>query len=247
MAEAMVNEAQQWFWLAGLIRKALVNEEQVITETNVSGGTFKARWEGSAWSSNLAYNISAAALQTALEGLSTVGSGNVAVSGSAGGPYTITAAGECVGTPMNKFQVDGALLTGSTPTIEVARTVAGEGRLPKYLYLGLSKATRETLGDAITMASIQEVTGSGYVRQKILTTDVEIFVTLSSGFYQFLTKDVTQGPAGGTWDEAKSVFLTDRDDNSGKIVGVRTIAAFTLTVGQSTDVNLKEEFTDPVA
>ncbi|OGF05213.1 MAG: hypothetical protein A2W00_04505 [Candidatus Eisenbacteria bacterium RBG_16_71_46] len=48
----------------------------------------------------IAYNASAATVQTALTGLSSVGSGNATVTGSAGGPYTITFVGDLRNTTL---------------------------------------------------------------------------------------------------------------------------------------------------
>jgi HK97 family phage major capsid protein len=62
------------------------NEVQTVTITgSATGGTFTLTFRG-ATTSGLAYNAAAATVQTALQGLSTIGSGNATVSGSAGGP-----------------------------------------------------------------------------------------------------------------------------------------------------------------
>ena len=66
--------------------------DEVQTVTHVSGadgGTFRLKFDGFRTSA-LAWNVSAADMQTALEALPSIGSGNVSVSGSAGGPYTVT-------------------------------------------------------------------------------------------------------------------------------------------------------------
>ncbi|MGW4119889.1 hypothetical protein [Nocardia sp. NPDC004711] len=54
-----------------------------------TGGTFPLTFNGQT-ASGIAYNATAAAVQTALEALSSIGAGNVTVTGSAGGPYTVT-------------------------------------------------------------------------------------------------------------------------------------------------------------
>jgi hypothetical protein len=66
-----------------------VKPEVQNLQINGNGGTFTVT-VNSQTTSALAYNISATDLQTQLGLLSTVGNGNVAVSGNAGGPYTIT-------------------------------------------------------------------------------------------------------------------------------------------------------------
>jgi hypothetical protein len=61
----------------------------VITLGSQASGTFTISYLGQT-TAGLAYNAAAATVQTALQGLSTVGSGNATVAGSAGGPYTVT-------------------------------------------------------------------------------------------------------------------------------------------------------------
>ncbi|MCU1640914.1 MAG: hypothetical protein JWN03_1189 [Nocardia sp.] len=53
-----------------------------------TGGTFPLTFNGQT-ATGIAYNAAASAVQTALEALSTIGTGNVTVTGSAGGPYTV--------------------------------------------------------------------------------------------------------------------------------------------------------------
>lgn len=77
----------------------------------------------------LAYNESAANIQTALEALANVGAGNVTVSGSAGGPYTVTFSsnlGAVTVSTVNDSTNDGAVWEGG---VVVAQTTAGvDGR-----------------------------------------------------------------------------------------------------------------------
>lgn len=61
-----------------------------------SDGTFLLSFGGQLTGS-LAFDADASVVQAALEGLSTVGSGNVTVSGFAGGPYTVDFAGALSG------------------------------------------------------------------------------------------------------------------------------------------------------
>lgn len=74
------------------------------------------------------YNVSAAALQTALQALSTIGSGNVTCSGGAlpGTPIICTFAGALATGLQPLLQVySGQLTGGSSPTVSVAHTVPG--------------------------------------------------------------------------------------------------------------------------
>lgn len=86
------------------------NEVQTLTITSATGGTYTLTFNGQTTSS-LAYNANAAAIQTALRALSTIGSGNVNVSGS--GPFTITFAGTLAATNVNPITVNTASLTPS--------------------------------------------------------------------------------------------------------------------------------------
>lgn len=67
---------------------------QTITVTleDSAGGTYRLSFEG-ARSAALADDAAAADVQTALRALRTIGATGVGVSGSAGGPYTVTFAG----------------------------------------------------------------------------------------------------------------------------------------------------------
>lgn len=92
---------------------------QIITITGgPGGGTFTVTYGGQT-TSGVAYNASASTLQTALQGLSTIGSGNATVAGSNGGPYTVTFASALapqspqIASPL-LFTASGASLTGGT-------------------------------------------------------------------------------------------------------------------------------------
>jgi hypothetical protein len=72
------------------------NEQQVVTlGGGPTGGTFTLTYttpnpsNTTATTTGIAFNATAAEVQTALEGLANIGAGNVAVSGAAGGPWTV--------------------------------------------------------------------------------------------------------------------------------------------------------------
>lgn len=70
----------------------------------------------------IAAAATAAQVQTALEALSTIGVGNVAVTGSAGGPWTVTFQGDLANTDVAQMT---ATPTGGTGTVTVTTTTAG--------------------------------------------------------------------------------------------------------------------------
>jgi hypothetical protein len=102
------------------------SEVQTATITGTpTGGTFTLTYDG-ATTSAIAYNATAATVQTALEALSTVRPGELSVSGSAGGPYTVTFTGENVGDNTPAMTASGASLTGGTsPGVTIATTTGG--------------------------------------------------------------------------------------------------------------------------
>jgi hypothetical protein len=101
-----------------------VNEVQKVTLTGATGGSFKLKF-GEETTANIAYNALASAVETALEALGNLETADVAVSGSAGGPYTITFSGQYADVDVPELVADGALLTGTTPTVTVLTTTEG--------------------------------------------------------------------------------------------------------------------------
>lgn len=108
------------------------NDVQTITMT-ATGGTWAIIYKGQQIA-NQANNVALATLQTAIQGLSTVGAGNITVSGTAGSSYVLTAAGAFAATELDDFEiVNGGgspanpVLTGGTAVI--AHTIRGGHRL----------------------------------------------------------------------------------------------------------------------
>jgi len=103
---------------------AAVAEVQTITITGTpTGGTFTLTFDGET-TAPIAYNAASTAVDTALEALDNVGVGGVAVTGSAGGPYTATFSTSLGNVP--QMTADGAGLTGgTTPGVTIATTTPG--------------------------------------------------------------------------------------------------------------------------
>jgi hypothetical protein len=102
------------------------NEVQTVTITgSPTGGTFTLTYSGQT-TAGIAYNATAATVKNALQALSTVGNGNVSVTGSAGGPYTVTFQGDLAGVNAAAMTASGAGLTGgSSPAVSIATDTAG--------------------------------------------------------------------------------------------------------------------------
>lgn len=98
------------------------NRVQVVTITGTpTGGTFTLTYGGQT-TGTIAYNAAAGTVQTAIRALGGSLSG-ATVSGSAGGPYTVTIG--VAGSAAAPLQADGSALTGGTnPMVTVAASPA---------------------------------------------------------------------------------------------------------------------------
>lgn len=104
---------------------AVTNEVQTLTVTGgPTGGTFTVTFD-SQTTAAIAYNATAAVVQAALEGLSNVNPGDVAVTGDAGGPYAVTFGGQYLGENVASLTTTESFTGGTTPDITVATTTAG--------------------------------------------------------------------------------------------------------------------------
>jgi hypothetical protein len=86
------------------VQGPIIGKLYTVSLGTPTAGTFTLTYNGQT-TSGIAYNAAASAVQTALQGLSTVGSGNATVTGSAGGPYTVSF--------LNSLLNDSNALTGS--------------------------------------------------------------------------------------------------------------------------------------
>ncbi|WP_280186017.1 MULTISPECIES: hypothetical protein [Nocardia] len=101
------------------------NEIQTVTITgSPTGGSFTLTFQGQTTTS-IAYNAAAAAVQSALEALSTIGTGNVTVTGAASGPYTCTFTGDLAQLNLPLMTATAALTGGTAPGVTVTETQAG--------------------------------------------------------------------------------------------------------------------------
>lgn len=130
-----------------------------------TGGTAIWTWSGQSTAA-LAYNISPAALQTALEALSNIGAGNIAVSGVAGKYYSLTFQGTLGGAPRAEFTVNFAGLTPAS-TVEISTIVTGAS--------GVNAVQLATLAqNPITFADDWTPIANGWTGQ-LSTRTLEIF------------------------------------------------------------------------
>lgn len=136
-------------------------EVQAIDLGSPTGGTWTAQLGiGGTVTSALAYNISAANLQTELEGLSDIGPGNVAVAGPDGGPFTVTFQGSFNGENVEPLVVDGANLTGglALDVTVTQQTPGGGGSNEQHTIWGGGQGT----SGRVAILSNSNVTGGTF-------------------------------------------------------------------------------------
>ncbi len=106
-----------------------------------TGGTFKATFNA-VQSGTIAYNASKATLQAALEAISTIGAGNVKVSGPNGGPWVVVYINRLGKQANTGLTIDYSALTGGTsPTVsEVVDVIGAPGEVSLNLAVPLTAA-----------------------------------------------------------------------------------------------------------
>lgn len=118
----------------------MVNEVQLVTiPGNPSGGTFTLTYLGQT-TSGIAYNADAATVETALENLSSIGSGNVLVTDNAAGGWRVEFTGGLAATNLSLMTATGANLTGGAMTVTVSRAAIEES----------NERVSVTIDDAVT-------------------------------------------------------------------------------------------------
>jgi hypothetical protein len=143
-----------------------VNEVQTATVNgSPSGGTFKLSYRGQT-TATIAYNAAASAVQSALRALSTIGGTNVAVTGSNGGPYTITFQNNLGNQDVQMISADGSGLTGGTnPSVSVAQTTMGVTYDPRILLGSPTYPGTLVAKTGSTPNKVHEYTGAGGVAE----------------------------------------------------------------------------------
>lgn len=91
----------------------LTENSFLVSLGSPSSGSFSLTYKGQT-ASGIAYNALASTVQTDLGNLSTIGSGNVTVTGSAGGPYTVLLTGPLANDSADALTGSGGSLVGGT-------------------------------------------------------------------------------------------------------------------------------------
>lgn len=171
----------------GVEEVVAVNEVQTLTVT-ANGGTYTLNYDGQV-TTDIAYNASAATIQTALRALSNIGATDVTVTGSAGGPYTITFLNALAATDVVLIAAGGDVVDSTVVS------VPGKVTAPSTVLAGVSSgnfafvlapSTTYTVdwGDQSTSTFTTNGSGAG--------TAAHTYA--SGGTYSIEVKDSTGGP-----------------------------------------------------
>ena len=101
--------------------------QAVTINGSPTGGTFTLSFGGNTTSA-IAYNAPAngtGSVQSALAALSSIGSGNVAVTGGNGGPYTVRFIGTLAGAQESTMTAASSLTGGTSPSVSVVTSAVG--------------------------------------------------------------------------------------------------------------------------
>jgi hypothetical protein len=129
------------------------SEAQTVTITgSPAGGTFTLTFGGQT-TAGIAYNAAASAVQSALVALTTIGTGNVTVTGGPGPgtPYVVTFTNTLRSSDQAQMTASAASLTGgTTPAVTVTTTTPGVAGFESAGLIsedGLSKGVKEDAKD----------------------------------------------------------------------------------------------------
>lgn len=187
------------------------NEKQVITLGNSpTAGTFTLTYSGQT-TSGIAYNADAATVDTALEALSNIGSGDVAVTGSAGGPWTVEFTGTLADTDVALLTADATSLVGTN----------------EQQVISLGTVT----GGTFTLTYDGQTTGNIAYNASAATVEaaLEGLSNIGSG------EATTTGSAGGPWTVTFSGALAGTDVDPITVDGTNLTGKLNVSITQTTD------------
>jgi hypothetical protein len=136
------------------------NEVQRVDLDGATGGTFTLEFDGDE-TGNLAFNITASALQTALEALDSIGPGSVLVTVVSPGIYDVEFIGYLAQQNVGSLVIDDALLTGGGGTAAITTPTAGVAPTDVTSLIGDADMISVYMGDSVgslaRLARVQEV------------------------------------------------------------------------------------------
>src|SRR5579872_6998552 len=122
------STSRYWDRTAAWTIQAEYDEVQTLTVTGgPTGGTFVLRFGGQN-TSTIAYNASAATVQTALQALTSIGANNALVTGPVGGPWVVEFTGTLGFASQALITLQTNSLTGgSGPSVNIVESQLGQG------------------------------------------------------------------------------------------------------------------------
>jgi len=113
-----------------------------------------------------------------------------------------------------------------------------EQSVPANYYIGL--ATDASLAEDATLASLTEVSGSGYARQAVASNNTDFTSAATGTNDRKTTTKVVTFTATGAWTGANTAFLATTVDGTGKLIGsVPLSATRTLASGDTLQLALE--------
>lgn len=227
------------------------NEIQVITlsGTVATGGTFTLTFDGQT-TGTIAYNASAATVETALEVLSNIGSGDATVSGSAGGPWTVEFTNALAATNVALMTINVSNLTGGVNEVQTISspsnpsggtfTLLFGGQATLAIAYDANVSTIQTALESLSTIPAGSVACAGGAlpgtpvtvtfQDELASTDVALLVADASSLTG-VTGGVTETTSGGSdlvdkvrnfWDFGTAVIATAADYKD-KVAGLVSI------------------------
>lgn len=240
--------------------QAAINEVQTITVT-ADGGTFTLDFDGEETSA-LAHDATALQVQTALRALDAIAATDVAVTGNAGGPWTVTFGGALAGTDVPELIGDATSLTqgsgtaviatdpqgapgvSETQTITVAATegdftITYDGQTTAPLAWNVSAADMQTALLGLSSIADDGLTVSGGPGDAGGTVPYVLTWRADLGSLPELPTTTPAGLNGGTANVAQGVAGTNP---------VNEVQSLTVTAGGGTyTLTYSGQTTDPIA
>lgn len=202
---------------------SLANEQQTITLSgNPVDGTFTITFDGET-SLPIAYDASSVDMKDALEAVSTIGAGNVSVTGASGGPWVVTfisdlayaaqtdMTGASVDLERNEIQT---IVFGAVPTSgDYALAFNGGAEVTSTIQYDDVAATVQGYLEALASIGAGNVTVTGNTTSGFT---VEFVGSLANASQELLTVDSNTLDAGG----AVSITVDEDQDGDAQTVDV---------------------------
>jgi len=187
-----------------------VNEVQRLTPTGVTAGTFTLTYSGQT-TAGINWNATPGAIQSALEALSNIDPGDVAVTG---GPINSTAVdveftGTLAGTNVAQMTVNNASLTGTVAVSTVTAGVPADNNVDLAVTVAVADEDGEDVGPVVRaacLAYLETLRATNWLVDVIAPTYTTINVTVETAGWPGATVD--DATRNTQVEEALEVYLS---------------------------------------